>query len=255
VALPVFETQDEIPESFRDAYVEKDGKWVVPESGGKYTEADLSGLKTKNEELLGKLRTAGDRLSILGDRTPEQIKADLELAKQARESKARAEGDFESLKKQLVEQHTTELNATTGKLQVVEGKLYDVLATREIEAALTEAGGSATLMLPHIKPFVKVVEDGGDFVARVVDAKGEPRIADSKGTPMTIPQLVEVFKADKQYATAFAASDASGGGARNQGGGGGGGGTVLIPKDATPQEYRRLKAEAEKAGRTYAIAE
>jgi hypothetical protein len=254
MALPTFEKQDEIPEAFREAYVEKDGKWVVPESASKYTEADLSGLKTKNEELLGKLRTAGERLSVLGDRTPEQVKADLELAKQARESKARAEGDFESLKKQLVDQHTTELNGVTGKLQIVEGKLYDVLAKREIEAALVAAGGSPTLMLPHIQPFVKVVEHEGDFMAQVVDAKGKPRISDAKGTAMTIPQLIEVFKADKQYATAFAASDASGGGARNTGGAGGAAGTVLIPKDATPQEYRRLKGEAEKAGRPYAIA-
>ena len=219
-----------------------------------YTEADLKGLRDKNAELLAKVAAKEARMALLGDRTAEEVQADFELAAKTREDKAKAEGDFTSLKEQLVAQHTAELAKRDTRLGRVEGKLYDVMARREAEKAIRDAGGNPTLLLPHILPFIKVAEHDEDFAATVVDAKGKPRIADGQGTPMTITQLVEVFKADDTYGAAFSADAASGSGARNSGGPAGGAGTVLIPRDATPQEYRRLKAEAEKAGRPYAVA-
>lgn len=219
-----------------------------------YTEADLAGLKTKNEDLIARLNAAKERAAILGDRTPEEVKADLEFAREMREKKARDEGDFESLKAQLLDQHKSELTKRDTRVQRVESKLYDVLARREAEAAIIEAGGNPKLLLPHVLPFVKVTEQNDDFTAQVVDAKGQPRIADGQATPMSIAQLVDIFKADDTFGAAFESSGAAGSGARNSGAGGGRGGTVMIPKDASPQEYRRLKAEAEKAGRPYAIA-
>ena len=129
------------------------------------------------------------------------------------------------------------------------------MAKREVEAAIVAKGGNPKILLPHILPHVKVTEQDDDFTVLVVDAKGKPRIADGQATPMTIDQLVDAFKTDETFGAAFAASGAAGSGARGGGGGpGGGAGTVLIPKDASPQEYRRLKAEAEKAGRPYAVA-
>lgn len=219
-----------------------------------YTEADIAGLRSKNEELLAKLKDATTRASVLGDRTPEEIKADLEFAREQREARARAEGDFESLKAQLLDQHKAEIAKRETRVKRVEGKLYDVLARREAESAIVAAGGNPKLLLPHILPHIRVSESDDDFAAEVVDEKGRPRIADSQGTPMTIKQLVESFRSDDTFGLAFAASDAAGSGARTTTQAGGGGGTVLIPKDASPQEYRRLKDEATKAGRPYAIA-
>jgi hypothetical protein len=220
-----------------------------------YTEADLAGLKANNERLREETRAAKERAAVLGDRALDEVKADLELARATREAKAKAEGDFTSLKAQLLEQHNAEITKRDTRVKHVERKLYDVLAKREAEAAIVAAGGNPRLLLPHVLPAVQVVEDGEDFVARVVDAKGQPRIADGQGTAMTISQLVESFKADETFGLAFAPPDAAGSGSRNQPGPGGGAGTVLIPKDAAPQEYRRLKAEAEKAGRPYAVAQ
>lgn len=219
-----------------------------------YTEADVAGLKTKNQELLDKLSATNQRLAVIGDRTSEQVKEDLELATATRTAKAKAEGDFESLKTQLVTQHSSEIEKVTGRTKKVEGKLYDVMARRETEAAIVKAGGNPVILLPHVLPHVKVVEQEDDFLVQVVDAKGKQRIADGQANPMTIDQLVDSFKNNETFGSAFAASSAAGGGARGSGGAPGGAGTVMIPKDATPQEYRRLKGEAEKAGRPYAIA-
>jgi hypothetical protein len=219
-----------------------------------YTEADIQALKAKNAELIGKNKTLAERAKVLGERTPEDVLADLDFAAKAKEEKARAEGNFETLKQQLIQQHTTEREKLTGRTKKVEGKLFDVLAKREAEAAITAAGGNAKILLPHVLPFLKVIEHDDDFAAQVVDAKGNPRIADGQATPMTIAQLVEQFKADETFGGAFAASGASGSGARNEGAGRGGNAVVLIPKDATPQEYRRMKDDAVKRGIPYAIA-
>lgn len=221
-----------------------------------YTEADVSGLKAKTQELLDKLAGANQRLSVLGDRTPEQIKADLELAAETRTAKAKAEGDFESLKSQLITQHQTELEKATVRAKKAEGKLYDVMARRGAESAITAKGGNPKILLPHVLPHVRVIEIDDDFTIQVVDAKGNPRIADGQATPMTIDQLVEAFKADETFGAAFAAPAAAGSGARGSGGGGGGGssGKIIIPKDASHQEYQRLRAEAIKTNREWGYA-
>lgn len=219
-----------------------------------YTEDDIAGLKAKNAELIGKNKQLAQRAAVLGERTPEDVQADLEFAAKAREQKAKDEGNFETLKQQLIQQHTTEREKLTGRTKKVESKLYDVLAKREAEAAIVAAGGNPKVLLPHILPFVKVTEQDDDFSAQVVDAKGNPRIADAQGTAMTIAQLVDTFRADDTFGVAFAASGASGSGARNETGQRSGSATVVIPKNASPAEYRRMKEDAVKRGVPYAVA-
>lgn len=246
----VVDSIDSIPEAARGAYVARDGKH--------YLDAEIQNpsdaLVAKNSELIGRNKTLAERAALIGDRSPEEVKADLELAALTRESKAKAEGDFETLKGQLIQQHTSEKEKLTGRTKKVEGKLFDVLAKREVERAIKELDGDEVVLLPHILPLVKVFEEDDDFTAKVVDEKGNLRIADGQATPMTIKQLVETFKANERFGVAFAASGASGSGAKNQGAAGAKAGAIMIPKEASPQEYRRLKDQAEKEGRPYAIA-
>lgn len=250
MTIKIYDTTDSIPEALRDTAIEtKDGKFAVAEV---VENGEVAGLKSKNTELLGKLRTVQERAAILGDRTPEDIQADLELAAKFKEDKAKAEGNFEQLKKQLVEQHTGEISKISARTKKIESKLYDVLAKREVEAAITAAGGNPKVLLPHVLPFIKVTEQDDDFTAQVVDAKGNPRIADGQATPMTIVQLVDQFKADETFGIAFAPSGSAGSGARNTGGAGSGA-AVVIPKDADTATYRRMKADAEKRGVPYSV--
>lgn len=253
VLAPQVDSLDAIPENARAAYVEKDGKFILDVDESAFT----SGLKNKNSELLTKLTAAQKRAALFGDRSDDDIKADLELAQQAREKKAKAEGDFESLKGQLVQENAKALEKANGRTTKFEKKLYDVMARRELETAIVAAGGNPKVLLPHMLPFVKVNESDDDFVAQVVDDKGKVRIADGNGTEMSIAQLVDQFKADETFGIAFAPSGASGGGARNGGGAGGKGGgqVVIIPRDADPQTYRRMKEDAEKRGVLYKVAD
>lgn len=221
-----------------------------------YTEADIQGLKSKNAELIRREKAARERAAVLGDRTPEEVQADLEFAAKAREEKARAEGNFEALKQQLIQQHTAEREKLASRTTKVEGKLYDVLAKREAEAAITAAGGNPKVLLPHILPFIKVTEQDDDFTAQVVDAKGNARIADGQATPMTIAQLVESFKADETFGVAFSAGTAAGSGARNESGTRTQNGAIVISatdaKDV--QKYRAARERAMKAGVPFMVA-
>lgn len=236
---------DVIPENQRGAYVEKNGKFVLD-----VEIEDTSGLKNKNSELLATNKKLSERAKILGERTPEEIQADFDLAAKAREQKAKDEGNFEELKKL----QAIELAKKDDAIKASETEIYDLVARNGAIEAITAAGGKVKKLLEPVLKQVKVVKEGDKRVAKVVDAKGNPRIVDGQGTEMTLAQLVETFKADDDYAVDFAASGASGSGSRNGGGGGGGGAMIIIPKDASPQEYRRLKAEAEKTGRPYQVA-
>lgn len=210
----------------------------------------VAGLKAKNTELMGKLKAADDRLAVLGEMETDDVKKALQLAADVRDKRARAEGDFETLKKQMVDQHNTDLAKATTRSQRVESKLFDVMARREAESAITAAGGNARVLLPHLIQHIRVSEQGADFVAQVVDAAGAPRIADAQGTPMTIAQLVETFKKDETFGIAFAASGA-GSGARGGGAAGAGGKaavTLTAEQARDTMVYRRAKEEAEKAG-------
>jgi hypothetical protein len=240
---------DAIPETARSAYVEKGGKFVLD-----VEIEDTSALKAKNFDLIGKNKTLAERAALLGDRTPDEVRADLEFAAQMREKKARDAGDFETLKGEMVAKHQAALDAATGKTSKVEGKLFDVLGKREAEKEIVALGIKAKVLLPHVLPHIKVVEIDGEYEAIVVDAKGKPRIVDGQATPMSIKDLVAEIAADPEFDGVVPASGANGGGARNAPGDGGRTGVVLIPKDADVQTYRRMKDDAEKRGVPYKVA-
>jgi hypothetical protein len=221
-----------------------------------YTEEDIAGLKQKNAELIAKQKTLSARAAVIGDRTPEEVQADLEFAAQAREDRAKAAGEFDTLKKQMADQSAKALAARDQTIAERDAEVHDLVGKQAVIEAISAAGGKVKKLTDPVMKNVKVVRgDDGRAVAIVVDTKGNQRIVDGQGTPMTIAQLVESFKADEDYMDDFKASGASGSGARNESGGGrGSGSTVLIPKNASPQEYRRMKDDAVKRGVPYAIA-
>lgn len=212
-------------------------------------QAKWEGVKLKNAELLGKNRTLSERAAVIGDRTPEEIKADLDYAAKAREEQARAAGNFEELKK-IQAQELAKANQRIADLQ--SGRENDARKRAAIEA-ISAAGGKVKKLQDPVLKHLKTIEEDGELVVRVVDAKGNVRMMDGQGTPMTPAQLVEEFKVDDDYLNDFAASGNSGSGARNENTTRATG-AVVIPKDATPQEYRRLKADAEKRGVAYSVA-
>lgn len=106
--------------------------------------------------------------------------------------------------------------------------------------AIVKAKGNDTLLMPHVIKFLKVVEEDGaegkEYVAQVLDKKGQPRM-DSKGEPFTVSALVAELKGQAEFAGAFEGSGASGSGAGAGGSRGSGeGGSRTEPVRTAPSQ-------------------
>lgn len=103
-------------------------------------------------------------------------------------------------------------------MKQIESLLVDNAARQALGAFELIPRGDELLM-PHIKQAIRVVKDDetGEFVARVVDSKGNPRITMKQGETgfMGTREYVESMRSDDMFAPAFRASGASGTGGGN----------------------------------------
>ncbi len=222
---------------------------------------ETGGLRGKNTELLGKLDAHKPLLEAIGDLGADDITAALTLAKETRDKKLRAEGDFDALREThagdittLKTAHVEALKAGTDRIALLEGFAYSKLAALEATKVLDELGGSVEVMLPHITPFLSVVEDkeaariGDRFRAVVLDRPGgQPRLIDGT-TPYSIKALVEEFRDKDAFAQNFTVGDETGSGAHSHTAGRQRAHTITKEEGSNTQTYRMKKAAAEKAG-------
>ena len=230
---------EDVAEPLRELYEAKDGAFVLKLDGDA---GDVfPGLTAKQQELLNEKKTLADKLKALEGQLSgidlEKAKKALEQAEQLEREKLKATGDWDAREKQLKEQlaadlskrethFQTELKTRDDRISKLQGSLEKNLIEAQATAAIAAAKGVPELLLPHVMRSVKVVEENGEFVARVLDAQGQPRIANVKGEPFTIALLVEEMKANEVYGRAFDASSAGGSGAHKSDGGKSGAKTV-----------------------------
>jgi hypothetical protein len=259
----VFEKREDAPEFLRGALLEADGKFVFEAE----TVVEVAGLKSSLEKER-KLKADFEKaLKGYEGVDPEEARRLKTEAEQVALDKLKSKGDWETREKQLQErlaadlkkhqdQYAGELAKREEREKLLQQSLERHLIEAQATAAIAAAGGVPELLLPHVKSAVKVVEENGQFVARVIDANGQPRIANVKGDPYTISHLVEEMKGNQVFGRAFAASGAGGSGAQNNTAGSGGGQFTLSREQAKdPQTYRAAKEAAAKAGATVQIAE
>lgn len=132
----------------------------------------------------------------------DQVKGGKELKIDIGKIKAESE-------KRIGEATAAEQQKTARMQSTLERYLVDQSAT----AAIAEAKGSLDLLLPIVKSATRVVQDGEDFVPRIVDAQGDIRY-DGTGNPMSISAYVADLKRDEKYARAFESEVLSGGGVK-----------------------------------------
>lgn len=194
----------------------------------KYTEeefaamvAERDALKQNRDEALTEAKKAKTALKNYDGVDPDEFKRLKTAAEEAETKRAAAAGDFETLKKQLVDNHARELGARDGKI----GKLTKALERRLIQAELTKAiaakKGDPDLLLPYAERFARTKETDDDFEAFLVDAAGNQRFSDGQATPMTFDAFVEQDLMQK-FPRAFDGTGSSGGGASKSNAGGGG---------------------------------
>ncbi|WP_156137627.1 hypothetical protein [Methyloceanibacter caenitepidi] len=232
----VIEKLEDVSEGLREEYRPgtadegKEGKFVLNvESVEGYALEDVNGLKTA----LGKERTQREKLERdvvkFKDLDPDKARAALEELEELKKIDPNKEADkianskFEAAKAQLLEKHNGEIASRDERIGHLAGTVQQLLVDQVATAALAEAKGAVDLLLPHVQRHTRVKETDGKFVVEVVDGEGNARIADSKGTPMGIKDLISEMKASDTFGRAFDASGQSGSGMQGSAGGPGAG--------------------------------
>ncbi len=213
-----------VPESLRGLYKNVDGKFNLVEEAKKRL-GDVSGLNTaldKERKLNKTVKEAAEKWARLGA-SPEEVEQKITELTEAATKDGKV--NLDKLKADLEKGFKTQLDGKDTEIKAKDAALGKYLIESAAVTALNAAKGSAVLLLPHIKGSVKVVENNGEYVVRVLDADGDAR-GDGKGGFMTVADLVAEMKASTEFSRAFEASGGTGGGTppgRKAGGGAGGG--------------------------------
>lgn len=207
----------------------EDGKFHLEVEGLEDPSA-LKGALQKERDTNGALTKQVKAWQAIG-KTPEEIsemlKAQEDLQKQREDlerQEALKKGEYQKVldgeakkREQMAAKHQAEMETAKSETGRYRSLLEQNLIEAQATAAIAEAKGVPQLLLPHLRGRVKVVEENGKFGLQILDAAGNPMVADASGTPATFKHLVESFKADPVFGRAFEGNGASGAGAHQPG--------------------------------------
>lgn len=213
---------DGLDASVAALYVKSGEEFVLDVDGGL---DDVEGLKTALNKERALRQTAESEVTStkaamekFKDIDPARYN---ELAAMEEDLRTKGKG-WEKMKEQLNAAHQAELAKRDERINSLSGTLENELISSAAAAEIEKAGGSALLLLPHVKSRAKLVEENGKHHVRLFDEKGDPLI-DNQGAYMTLSGFVSQMKTMEGYGTAFKSSGASGGGANPAAGNNGGG--------------------------------
>lgn len=214
------ESLDTVPEQFRSAYVENEdaeaGGFVINPTVKPMTDAitGLNGALTKaRKEAKGrKTVTPKDILSPLGFESVEQAEESINALKEQLEQAGEGKINLDKMKKDMQKGFDAELAKKDQSLGTMASSLHRYLVEKEAVNAIASAKGVSDLLLPHIKSQARVIQEGDDFLVRIVDGDGEAR-GDGKGGFMTVSDLVAELKGSPTFGRAFESEAPRGGGA------------------------------------------
>lgn len=211
-----------IPEQFRPMYAKDDasGKFVLLKDpvmqGARSALVGLNGaLKAARAEaknLKGK-QIDLSALSEFGE-TPTDIITGVQ-AKIQELNAALAQGtkiNPEKIKQELTAAFSQEKTALTARNEALTKQLHTLMVDQAATSAIAELKGVPELLLPFVRQQVKVVEEDGQLVVKVVDSQNDVRFSTVTGHPMTIKELVQAMKADQKYGRLFESEAPQGGG-------------------------------------------
>lgn len=242
----VLDSLDGLEEGLRSLYTQKDGRFVLDVEGLE----DTSGLKSALEKERKAAREYERKIRAWQElgKTPEEIAELLEAQKKAEEERATKAGEWEKLKAQILEKHAAELGKKDEEIKRMRGTLERYLIEAAATDAIASAKGVPALLLPHVRNAARVVEDNGEYVVRIVDAKGDPRV-NAQGGFLTIKDLVEEMRASDVFGRAFDGTGKSGGATPPSPGKATAGPIMLSRADAKDHaKYLAAREAAEKAG-------
>lgn len=207
---------EDVDESLRNLYEEKDGEFVLKVAGLPEPE-DVSGLKANYAKLLDEKKKQTAKLA------EEQAEKD-RLAEEA----ARKTGDIATLEASWQAKFQEREAQLLAEAKAHQDKVLKLTVGSEAQklAQKLAVQGSSDVLLPHIKHRLYLKDDGS---VGVLDSQGGLSAA-------TIQDLEQEFRTNAAFKPLLAADCGSGGGAT----GGFGGGAVKKREDYTEQEMREM---------------
>lgn len=110
--------------------------------------------------------------------------------------------NIENVKKALKTASDDALRAKDAEIGKLQKGISNYMIRQAATQAISSEKGSVELLLPHIEKHAKVVVDGDNFAARIVDDNGEIRI-NGAAQPLSIEEFVKEMKTKQQFARAF----------------------------------------------------
>jgi hypothetical protein len=220
------ESLEKVPVDFRALYEEKDGKFFL--SQDEKVKSSVSAVMRLNDALKAARAEAKNKgvkvdLSPLADygTSPEEIaagvKAKLDALETAAAGSKEAKLNLDKVKEELSKAHAKDSQVRDGKITALRGQLDKIMIENQAKSAIAEIGGDAAtieILMPHLAPNVKSVEEDGEYKVFVVDKSGDKRYSGSTGEPMSIKELVAEFKGSDKFGKLFPSEAPNGGGVR-----------------------------------------
>jgi len=212
----ILKSVDDLSDELKKEYKEQDdGSFILDVTPVEGTALeDTSGLKNTLGRLRNDIQNLKDQLKTFeGIEDPE---AALEALSKVDEIKnwdgdKKVQEAIAANKNQLVRAHQKEKDELRKEVESTQGQLKKVLVENAAVKAITDAGGKVKVLLPHVTSAIQMKKnDTGEYSVSVVDSDGIQRVGDSQGNPMTIPQLVEEYKQNDDFAGAFSSSQQTG---------------------------------------------
>lgn len=177
-------------------------------------ESAASGLKTKNQELIGKLKDAKEKAIPEGfdmDSYNEYIEnKDKILADKlkAEEEALIASQNWDKLKNDMTNNHEATINKITAdkdsEINNLKSALDHILIENVALKEIEKVEGSSTLLMPHVKDAIQTFKDeNGKYSVKVIDDKGKDRMNVETGEPLKVSELIAEFQANEAFAGAF----------------------------------------------------
>lgn len=203
---------EDVPETLRELYTEKDGKHVLAVEGIE----DTSGLKNaleaerKNAREAAKLAKAYRDLGLSAD----EIKAIVAEKQEREQEEAKKSGNYEALRKQDREQYEKDLAARQERIAALERTTRQAVVGNQLMAALTKAGASQEgidLLPDRLSSRIKFEFDGDSYRHTVMLADGEtPMAGTGKDGTATFDDLVK--ESIDKWPSLFKGTGSGGGG-------------------------------------------
>lgn len=242
---PVVKKIDDVDESLREHYEERDGQFVLALTDtlpGFVPKAQLEEVNTK----LGEFRENNNTLK-------QDVEARLREINKLKESGGKPVFDEEEHNRRVADmqkKHQDDLKARDTQVAEKEKELDRLVIHNGIQAAAIGAGARDTAVVDIVNRLAhKFTRKDGDAV--MVDGSGNI-IYGPDGKPSGVKRAIEELKiTDGKHL--FKGS--SGDGAGNEGDGAAGGYTITREEARDPRKYRAAKEKAQKAGKELQVAD